>query len=224
MRSHHNIRNQWSLMQGTNKDASRCTRSVAPDAGNQCPEQVGKKESCEKLASTRISRNQRDTLRISWNIICKLVVLRFVQSVDSAFCTVSRGLKLGIMYQFSAKTTTDEQFQRCSCYIGVFYHNVTQLCCRVTPAYHCSTLNETLFEWKCFQARFLVFQTETRRRRASQGIVDTTTVHHQSSRNLSRFRKTVSQIQLSEWNFFQAQTYADSFVIAVCRCLSLCCR
>ena len=32
------------------KDASRCTRSVVPDAGNQSPEQVDKKESCEKLA------------------------------------------------------------------------------------------------------------------------------------------------------------------------------
>ena len=46
--------------------------------------------------------------------------------------------------------------------------------CRVTPAFYCSTLNETLFECKCLQARFLVFQTKTRRRRASQGIVSTT--------------------------------------------------
>ena len=105
-----------------------------------------------------------------------------------------------------------------------FCHNITQLCCRVTPAYDCSTLDETLFECKCLQARLLVFQTKTRRGRASQGIVDTTTIHHQISRNFSRFRLSVSQIQLSEQNFFQAQTYVDSFVIAVCRCLSLCCR
>ena len=32
-----------------NKDASRCTRSVASDARNQSPEQAGKKKNCEKL-------------------------------------------------------------------------------------------------------------------------------------------------------------------------------
>ena len=50
LRSHHNVRDQWLLMQGTNKDASRCTGSVASDAGNLSPEQLCKKESCEKLA------------------------------------------------------------------------------------------------------------------------------------------------------------------------------
>ena len=49
IRSHHNVRNQWLLMQRTNKDASRCTRSVASDARNQSPEQVCMKENCEKL-------------------------------------------------------------------------------------------------------------------------------------------------------------------------------
>ena len=39
IRSHHNIRNQWLLMLGTNKDASRCTGSVASDTGNQSPVQ-----------------------------------------------------------------------------------------------------------------------------------------------------------------------------------------
>ena len=130
-RSHHNVRDQRLLVQGTNKDASRCTGSVASDAGNQSPEQVGKKESCEKLA-----RNQRGTLRISWNIVCKLVVIRFVQSVDSTFCTVSRGFKLGIVYQFPAKTTTNEQFPIFRCCVRVFCHHITQLCCRVTPAYY----------------------------------------------------------------------------------------
>ena len=54
------------------------------------------------------------------------------------------------------------------CCIRVFCHNITQLCRRMTPTYYCSTLNETRFERKCLQARFLVFQTMTRRRRASQ--------------------------------------------------------
>ena len=47
---HHDVQDQWLLMQGTNKDTSRCTGSVASDAGNQSPEPAGKKESCEKLA------------------------------------------------------------------------------------------------------------------------------------------------------------------------------
>ena len=71
--------------------------------------------------------------------------------------------------------------------------------------YHRATFNKTLFESKRVQARLLDFQTKARGRRTSQGIVDTTTVHHQSSRNLSCF-----------WNFVQTQSYADSFVIAVC--------
>ena len=49
VRSRHNVRDQWLLMQGTNKDASRCTGSVASDAGNQSPEQACRKKSCEKL-------------------------------------------------------------------------------------------------------------------------------------------------------------------------------
>ena len=36
-------------MQGTNKDASRLTGSVASDAGNHSPEQAGRKKSCKKL-------------------------------------------------------------------------------------------------------------------------------------------------------------------------------
>ena len=165
IRSRHNVRDQWHLKQGTNKDASRCTRSVASEPKSRTSVQEGR---FRKIGSTRISRNQRETLRISRNVVC-------------------RGLKLGIVYQFPAKTTTNKQFPRCTCCISVFCHNITQLCRRTTPPYCCSTLNETLFERKCLQARFLVFQAKTRGRRASQGVVDTTTVHHQSSRNLSRF-------------------------------------
>ena len=49
LRSHHNVRDQWLLIQGTNKDASRCTGSVASDTGNLSPDQMRKKGSCEKL-------------------------------------------------------------------------------------------------------------------------------------------------------------------------------
>ena len=211
-------------MQGTDTDASRCSGSVASDAGNRSPEQVCRKGGLRQIGSTRTSRNQRDTLRISWNVVCKLVFIRFFQNVKSTFCTVSRGFKLGIVYQFPAKTTTIEQFPRSTCCIRVFCHNITQLCRRMTPTYHCSTLNETLLERQCFQARFLVFQTMTRRRRASQGIVDTTTVHHQSSRNLSRFRLPVLQNPAARTELLSSTNACRQLRHAVCRCLSPCCR
>ena len=83
-------------------------------------------------------------------------------------------------------------------------YNISQPCRGMTPKYHRAALNETLFERKRFQAGFLVFQAKTRGRRTSQGVEDTTTVHHQSSRNLSCFRLPVLQVQLSKQNFFQA--------------------
>ena len=56
----------------------------------------------------------------------------------------------------------------------------------MTPTYHRSTLNKTpLFESKRFQAKIVVFQNKTRRRRTIHGVVDTTTVHHQSSKSLA---------------------------------------
>ena len=58
--------------------------------------------------------------------------------------------------------------------------------------------------------------------RTSQGIVDTTTVH-QGSRTMSCFCVSVLQVNLPKQNFIQARPYADSIVIAVCRCLSFCC-
>ena len=68
----HIVQEQWLLMQGTNKDAS-CREPKSRTSGQE--------EKLQKIGSTRISRDQRDTLRILWNIVCKLVVLRFVQSV-----------------------------------------------------------------------------------------------------------------------------------------------
>ena len=90
IRSPHNVRDQWLLMQGT-KVQNKCARKKVSKNCSRC-----------------ISRNQRDTLRTSWNVVCKLVVIRFVQSVNSKLCTVSRGFKLGIVYQFPAKTTTSQ--------------------------------------------------------------------------------------------------------------------
>ena len=114
-----------------------------------------------------------------------------------------------------------EQFRRSTCCVRVFCYNISQPCRGMTRKSHRAALNETLFERKRFQAGFLVFQAKTRGRRTSQGVEDTTTVHHQSSRNLSRFRLPVLQVQLSKQNF-QAQAYVDSFIIVVC-CLCFCC-
>ena len=180
-------------MQGTNKNASRCTGSVASDARNQSPEQVCKKEGCKKLARHAFyvinvtlfgSRGTSSANSLSSGS-SRVSIPRFARfREDSNF---------GIVYQFPAKPRrTNSYFPRCTCCIRVFCHNITQLCRRVTPAYCCSTLNETLFECHCLQAR-IVFEAKTRGRRASQGVVDTTTIHHQSSRNLSRFRLPVSR-------------------------------
>ena len=73
--------------------------------------------------------------------------------------------------------STDEQFPRIpKQYVlcQILFYNVTQLCRGMTPTYHRAAFNETLFQLKRFQARFLVFQAKTRGRRASQGVVDTT--------------------------------------------------
>ena len=93
---------------------------------------------------------------------------------------------LGIVYQFPPKTTKNEQFSKSTCCVRVSCYNISQLRRRMTPTYRRAALNKTLFERKRFQSRFLVFQAKTRGRRASQGVVDTT-VHHQSSNNLSCF-------------------------------------
>ena len=98
------------------------------------------------------------------------------------FATVSRRFKFGIVYQFPLKTTTDKQFPRSTCCVRVFCDNISHLRRGMTPTSHRAALNKTLLERKRFQTRFLVFQAKTRGRRTSQGIVDTATVHHQSSR------------------------------------------
>ena len=77
-------------------------------------------------------------------------------------------------------------------------------------------------ERKRFQDRF-VFQAKTRGRRTSHGFLSTTNIHYQNSKNLFCFRWPISLFQLSKQNFFQARTFVDSFIIAVCCCLSFCC-
>ena len=73
----------------------------------------------------------------------------------------------------STKNHDERTFPRSTCCVRVFCCNMSQLCRGMTPTYHRAALNETPFERKCCQARFLVFQAKTRGRRASQSAVDT---------------------------------------------------
>ena len=135
-----------------------------------------------------------------------------------------RGFEFWIVYQFPPKPATDEQFSWSTCHITFFCNSVTELCSGMTPLYHRATLNKTVFESKRFRAKFLLLQTMTRRRRTSQGVLDTTTVHHQANRNLSCFCLPVLQIKLRQLISNQAaptdlhltQAYVDNFVIAIC--------
>ena len=174
---HHDFQDQWLLMQGTEVQ-NKC-------AGKGFAEKLAKH--AFHVINVTLFGSRGTSSENSFSSGSS-------QNVKSTFCTVSRGFKLGIVFQIPAKTTTNEQFPRSTCCVRDFCHNVSWLCRRKTPTYHCSSLNETLFEHKCLPARFFVFQTKTRGRRASQGVVDTTTVHHQSSRNLSRFRLPVFAI------------------------------
>ena len=192
---------------------------MAYDAGNQSPEPVGKKESFEKLARHTFHVVNVTTLRISWNVVCKLIVIRFVPEcrfhVLHGFARIQNWDRVSISSENHDERNSSKGARAAS---ESFVTTSRSCAAEPTPAYCCSTLNETLFKRKCFQPGFLVFQTKTRRRRARPGHRrHHDSLHHQSSRNLFRSR-------LSEQNFFQAQTYVDSFVIGVCRCLSLCCR
>ena len=79
-RRHHNVRDQWLLTQGE-------PTQMHLDIQDQRLLMQGIKvltsvqeTRWRKIGSTCISRIQRDTLRISWNVVCKLVFIRFVQS------------------------------------------------------------------------------------------------------------------------------------------------
>ena len=197
IRSHHNVRDQWLLMQGTNKDASRCTGSVASDAGNQSPEQVCKKEGCEKLA------------RHAFHVInVTLFGSRGTSSANSLSSASSRvsiprfgrfreDSNLGSCINFQRKPRRTNSSQGARAASESFVTTSPGCAAEMTPTYYCSTFNETLFQRKCLQARFLVFQAKKRGRRASQGVVDTTTVHHQSSPNLSFANPAVRKELLS---------------------------
>ena len=96
-----------------------------------------------QLTRHAFSRHHRYTFWISWNIICKFIVVGCCQNAKSTFCTVREASKFGVVYQRQATSATDEDFPRSTCDIRFFGYNVTQLCSRMTPAYHRATRNKT---------------------------------------------------------------------------------
>ena len=183
IRSHHNVRDQWLLMQEPTKTHLDVQDQWLLMQGTKVQNKCVRKKVAKKLA------------RHAFHVINEtLFGSRGTSSANSLssgssrvsiprFARFPEDSNLGTCINFCRKPTTNKQFPKCTCCIRVFCHNITQPCRRMTPTYCCSTLDETLFERKCLQSRFLVFQAKTRGRRASQGVVDTTTVHHQSSRN-----------------------------------------
>ena len=102
------------------------------------------------------SRNQHDIFLISCNIICKFFIVG-CQHVKSTCCTVSRGIRTRVVYQFPPTTATDEQIQ----WTRTFSESFSYICAAEWHhAYHRATLNKTLLESKRFQARFLVLQAK----------------------------------------------------------------
>ena len=112
---------------------------------NKCAEiRVG----IHRLTKHAFKRYQRDTCRISRNIMCKFVVVGFCQIVTSTFCAVSRGFELGTANPLPTKSAWDAVFPRSTCYIRIVRYDVTQPCSKMTPAPHCATLSKTWFESK----------------------------------------------------------------------------
>ena len=140
------------------KKSSQCSGSAASDAGNQSPEQVCRKESCEQLDPHAFHVINVTLFGSLGTSSANLLSSGSSRVSIPRFARFRQDSNLEIVYQFPKKTTSNEQFSRCTCCNRVFCR-ITQLCCRVTPAYYCSTFNETLFKCKCFQASFLVFQT-----------------------------------------------------------------
>ena len=115
---------------------------------------------------------------MSWNIICEFIVVGICQHVKP---TLIQNLVSCVNSQRIPRRTNK---------------NVTQPCSRVTPTYHRTTINKTLLESQRFQAKFCV--PSNQERRTTYGIVDTTTIHHQSSKNLSYFCLPDLQIKLPQ--------------------------
>ena len=132
-------------------------------SGNRSPEQVCKKGGCEKLARHAF-HEMNVTLRISWNVVCNSLSSGSSEVSIPRFARLREDSNLGscINFQRKPRRTNSSQGARAASESFVT-HFQTQLCRRMTPTFSCSTPDETLFERKCFQARFLVFQTKTRR-------------------------------------------------------------
>ena len=201
----HEVNNEFCGIRkhGTDKKSSQCSGLVASDEGNQSPEQACKKKSCKNL--------------VHWAFHVINVTLFGSRGTSSAnwLSSGSSRVRFHVLHGFARIQTWDRVSVPSENHDERTVPKVHMLHLSLLSQHHPTVLQSdisaSLFHTqrdsvlrKCFQTRVLVFQTETRRRKASQGIVDTTTVHHQRSKNLFRFRLPVSQIQLSEQNFFQA--------------------
>ena len=114
-----------------NKDASRCTGSVASDARNQSPEQAGKKKSFEKLVQHAFhvinvtlfgSRGPSNTNWLSSGS-SKVSIPRFARFREDS--------NLGSCINFQRKPRRTNSSHGARAASEFFCHNVTRLCCRV---------------------------------------------------------------------------------------------
>ena len=176
-----------------------------------------------KTGSRCISRDQRGTLWISWNIGCELVFVKFCQNVKSTFCTISRGFKFGIVYHFPPKThdgrTVPKEHVLCQSLLLPHLRAVSR---NDTNVSSCHTQRDSVRaqalpgQISRLSSQDKRTKSEPKRRR-----------HHDSpppeqqefvSLLIASFANPAVK------NFFQKQAYVDSFIIAVCCCLSFCCR
>ena len=148
----------------------------------------------------------------------------FPQMSSLRFALFRDDSNLGSWSSFHRKTTSNEQFTRSTCSVRVFRYHISQLCRRMaqrTIVPHSTRLGLSAIASRPDFLSFRPRHEDKERARASKTPRQSTT---KAAGNLSRFRLPILQIQLSEQNFFQAPKCVDTFVIAVCRSLSLCCR
>ena len=169
-----------------------------------------------KAGGTCISRSQRDTL---CNIGCKLVFVRFFQSVNSTFCTVFAMIQTSDRVSISSEDHEERTVPK----VHVLRQSLLSEHHPAVPQNDTQRITVLHSTRLCLSASaskpdFLSFRP---RQEASQGVVDTTTVPPPEQREFVDCLFCTSSCP--NRNFFQAQTYVDSFVIAVCCCLCFCC-
>ena len=132
---------------------------------------------------TCISRDQPDTLWISWNVAANSSSSGSAKMSSLRFARFREDSNLGSCVNFhgNPRRTNSSQGSRA---VSETCYNITQLCGRMAPTYHRAALNKTLLERKRSRDRFLVLQTETERTNNVPKRRQTPRqIHHQSNRN-----------------------------------------